>query len=39
MEISLVPIITYCSASQPVCRGTQVCRESGRSVPRPNVGN
>ena len=30
---------SYSSASQPVCRGTQVCRESGRGVPRPNVGN
>ena len=31
--------IHYISASQPVCRGTQVCRESGRGVPRQNVGN
>ena len=29
----------YDSDSQPVCRGTQVCRQSGRSVPRPNVRN
>ena len=27
------------SASQPVCRGTKVSRESGGSVPRKNVGN
>jgi len=31
--------LVYSSASQPVCRGTQVCHESSRSVPWPNVGS